>query len=270
MALVYLTCPSASGWKALEGAGWMCNWVMMEVQHQETNVAPQSETIWSGNPCNLQTEKRNWRAGFPVSQDSFAGINWAALVRWSTTTMIESKEEDRGNFTMKSTPIVDHGLSGIGKRTSSPWVQRWSTFICWHLAQEEIYVKTPERIFGQEKVHEMRSRVQKKPQWPLAGSLWNLPMRKFWEQTGTYNQSFHHQRLSFSVRKLLTPSRIRGSETYNSCTQCKIKWSVGMKEMSGGNFCVVVRDKVQISKSSVWTDWKISRTTFLSKYFPAT
>lgn len=102
----------------------------MLVQNFDMKTVPLSETMESGRPCNRKIESTKARAISSAFQVSCAGIKWADLEKWSTTTMMESYPSERGSFTIKSTPIVVQGRSGIGSGISFPCGGLQSTLTC--------------------------------------------------------------------------------------------------------------------------------------------
>ena len=91
-------------------------------QKWETNGAPQSEMMSSGNPWR-PTTFANTR--FVVSKHEMAlehGIKCTILVNRSTTTKMESCSSDGSKSVMKSIDMDDHSRSESGRGRSSPYV----------------------------------------------------------------------------------------------------------------------------------------------------
>lgn len=94
------------------------------------------------------------------------------LLKWSTTTNMESKLPDFGSPSMKSIEISSQTKHRIGKGCRRPTRDRAELLFCWHTGHSSTSFLMSFLIPLQYKSRVRRLYVQRKPKWPPTRLLW--------------------------------------------------------------------------------------------------
>jgi len=104
-----------------------------DFQKLEVNFVSLSDTISLGIPCSLNISFMNMLAISISIQVNLLGIKWVDFLNLSTTSMMASFcLVDVGNPVMKSTEMVSHFHSRIGRGCNNPVGCQCSNLTYWH------------------------------------------------------------------------------------------------------------------------------------------
>jgi hypothetical protein len=135
-------------WLACSVTPYVCGWNDVDIRsfapskwwssfhHFDMNLASQSNTILSGNPCKWTTSQRYMCNGCEAFRWVFTGIRCTSDVIQQMTTHSMLKPSTLGNGPIKSIPIDCQGLTGMGRLCNSPWGQLLLSLVFWQMSQD--------------------------------------------------------------------------------------------------------------------------------------